>query len=169
MMSGDYWGHSQNGQGAGVPESLCAHLTGTAERAGGFAQRLGIASHAKAAGLLHDLGKYADQMQRRLKGGSEPGRDHWSIGAYAALLTFKKRELAATAIAAAIEGHHTGLPILRSLCDHAEELSKSFKTEPDRFTDTDLEKLRERFFADGFAPLKLDREESLGDDTRGAS
>jgi hypothetical protein len=29
-------------------------------------------------GFLHDLGKYADQFQRRLCDPREPGRDHWT-------------------------------------------------------------------------------------------
>lgn len=68
-MSEDFWGHSENGKGRGVPESLRDHSTRTTTRAAEFAERLGMASLAKAAGMLHDLGKYADQMQRRLKGG----------------------------------------------------------------------------------------------------
>jgi len=82
-MSEDFWGHSENGKGRGVPESLRDHSTRTATRAAEFAERLGIAPLAKAAGMLHDLGKCADQMQRRLKGASESGRDHWSVGSYA--------------------------------------------------------------------------------------
>lgn len=36
------------------------------------------------AGLLHDLGKYADRFQARLRG-EDSGLDHWSQGAWLAL------------------------------------------------------------------------------------
>lgn len=168
-MPEEYWGHSANDRGAGVPEFLRDHLAGTAKRAGDFGEKLGIGSLAGAAGLLHDLGKYADQMQRRLKGNSEPGRDHWSVGAYAALCRFRKRELEAVAIAAAIEGHHAGLPTLRPLATYAEKLVELFASEPSRFTDVEIETLVDRFKSDGLEIPRLNRDESLKSESQVAS
>lgn len=61
------------------------------------------ADEARLAGLLHDLGKYGDSFQARLRG-DETGVDHWSIGALEAFQSFK-----ALGAALAIEGHHVGL------------------------------------------------------------
>ena len=76
-----YLAHSPNDDGAGVPESLRDHLQAVANRTAGFATAFGADEQGYAAGLLHDLGKYADQFLRRLQVPGEPGRDHWSMGA----------------------------------------------------------------------------------------
>jgi CRISPR-associated endonuclease/helicase Cas3 len=86
-------------------EPLRDHLRDVAERAASFAQPFGGADKARLAGLLHDLGKYSDRFTRRLEG-SESGLDHWSAGAWAALL---ERKAQGTPAALAIQGHHIGL------------------------------------------------------------
>ena len=60
---GCYYGHSANDHGAGVPELLSDHLKRVAEDAAQFASAFGAQEQARAAGLLHDLGKYAEQFQ----------------------------------------------------------------------------------------------------------
>ena len=80
-VGGRFLGHSANADGAGVPELLADHLRQVAELAGRFAEPFGAEEQARAAGLLHDLGKYSDQFQRRLRDPHERGRDHWTIGA----------------------------------------------------------------------------------------
>src|ERR1039458_9880953 len=79
--AGRFYGHSANADGAGVPELLADHLRRVTELAERFAKAFGAGEQASAAGLLHDLGKYADQFQRRLCDPHERGRDHWTIGA----------------------------------------------------------------------------------------
>ena len=82
---------------------LKEHLTAVGKLAaihGGVAP---WADEAALAGLLHDLGKYADRFQARLEG-KDSGLDHWSQGAWIALS--KHRAIAA---ALAIQGHHVGL------------------------------------------------------------
>lgn len=86
-------------------EPLKDHLQDVAERAAGFAEAFGAADEARAAGLLHDLGKYSDLFTDRLNGKAR-GLDHWSIGAWAALNQLKQHGIAA---ALAIQGHHVGL------------------------------------------------------------
>lgn len=96
-----YWAHSENDHAE--RHRLATHLVSVArvasERAGDAAWR----QEAELAGKLHDLGKYGDLFQKRLDG-AESGLDHWSAGAYAALVHFKSM-----ASALAIEGHHIGL------------------------------------------------------------
>lgn len=84
---------------------LQEHLESVARRAGEFAALFDADQEARIAGLLHDLGKYSDLFQARLRG-EVSGLDHWSIGAWAALTYYKTSAIAA---ALAIEGHHTGL------------------------------------------------------------
>lgn len=89
------------------------HLKGTGELAAHFAQPFGGGRLAYLAGLLHDVGKYDPQFQKRLSG--DPTRvDHSTAGAY--LLSqgelvptgLEDRILAGLA-AYAIAGHHAGL------------------------------------------------------------
>ena len=63
---------------------------------------LPLTDEAYFCGQLHDLGKYADLFQARLRG-EVSGLDHWSSGAWLAL------ENQSVASALAIQGHHIGL------------------------------------------------------------
>jgi CRISPR-associated helicase Cas3/CRISPR-associated endonuclease Cas3-HD len=107
-----YFAHSANPVGDRHP--LSQHLEGVAGLACEFAKAAPWAGEARLAGLLHDLGKYADRFQARLRG-EDAGLDHWSQGAWIALLRHR-----AKAAALAIQGHHVGLrrgdaPALKSL------------------------------------------------------
>jgi len=84
---------------------LKTHLQKVADRAAEYADRFGVSSESYLAGLLHDMGKYGDLFQKRLKG-EITGIDHWSTGAWAALTKYK---LSGIAAALAIQGHHIGL------------------------------------------------------------
>ena len=80
------------------------HLRQVAELAKGFASPLALGTEATLAGLLHDLGKYADRFQARLDDNSIHGINHWAAGAARAA------ELHLHNSAFAVDGHHTGMP-----------------------------------------------------------
>jgi CRISPR-associated endonuclease/helicase Cas3 len=71
-----------------------------------FAAPLGLADEAELAGLLHDLGKYAERFQSRLRNPAIHGINHWAAG------TAHAAALKAWAVAFAADGHHTGIPAL---------------------------------------------------------
>jgi CRISPR-associated endonuclease/helicase Cas3 len=128
-------------------EPLRVHLAAVAARAGAYAGAFGAADEGQAAGLLHDLGKYSERFTRRLEG-REQGLDHWSLGAWAAL---EKLRQAGIAIALAVQGHHVGLqrgdgPALRELLPRrlAERHPLGLA-----LTETDVQRLLDRFAADG--------------------
>ena len=83
-------------------QTVYDHLAGTARLAGSFAAPFGAQSEAEFAAWLHDVGKYSDAFQLRLKGG--PKVDHSTAGAQEAWV----RQHPHTAFAVA--GHHSGLP-----------------------------------------------------------
>lgn len=83
---------------------LCAHLRNVAARARLFAEPLNLAEEAELAGLLHDLGKYSDRFQARLRNPSIHGINHWAAGAARAA------ELHLHSSAFSVDGHHTGIP-----------------------------------------------------------
>jgi CRISPR-associated endonuclease/helicase Cas3 len=99
-MTEPFFAHSANAQGQ--KHLLANHLTDVAEAAGNFVGDKLWVDEAVLAGQLHDLGKYADLFQARLRG-EVNGLDHWSPGAWVAL------EHHAVAAALAIQGHHIGL------------------------------------------------------------
>lgn len=83
-------------------QTVYDHLAGTARLAGSFAAPFGAQSEAEFAAWLHDVGKYSDAFQLRLKGG--PKVDHSTAGAQEAWV---RQHLHA---AFAVAGHHSGLP-----------------------------------------------------------
>ena len=83
-------------------QTVYDHLAGTARLAGSFAVPFGAQSEAEFAAWLHDVGKYSDAFQLRLKGG--PKVDHSTAGAQEAWV---RQHLHA---AFAVAGHHSGLP-----------------------------------------------------------
>lgn len=91
--------------------SLCQHLIETGERAAGFLEPVGCGDFARAAGLLHDLGKYSREFQARLRGG--PHCDHSTAGAKVAIDEYGNGDAHKASpgkmLAFAIAGHHAGL------------------------------------------------------------
>lgn len=98
-----YLAHSANYHGNS--ELLCQHLQDVGRRAGDFAADFNAKKEAELTGLLHDLGKYGNLFKKRLEG-EVRGVDHWSPGAWAALMNYKQKGIAS---AIAIQGHHIGL------------------------------------------------------------
>lgn len=127
-------------------QRLDDHLRGTAELARQFAEAFGAGDWAYLAGLLHDLGKYADQFQRRLRNPSkEIGRDHSTPGA-AAILECYKQISEITALA--VEGHHIGLQTIRkSYKDWLREIHANLSTieKANTYTDVNFKLLLDRF------------------------
>ncbi len=100
-----YFAHTQtNPDGTVAPESewqlLAQHLQNVADIAARFAEASKMEPEARLAGLLHDLGKYAQRFQQRLRNPKVRGINHWAAGAVqgSGLLSY------------AIDGHHKGLP-----------------------------------------------------------
>lgn len=142
-----YFGHSANESGEW--QTLLEHSTGVAARIrvaleGWVGQDEGV-----FAGLAHDLGKYPDSFQDRLRGiGS--GYDHWSAGAH---LAIQQGMLAA---AFAVYGHHVGLPRMgeiRSL-KRLEEFGKAHPLQL-KLTTEDPAVILERMAEDGLALPKV--------------
>lgn len=86
-------------------EPLRNHLQRVAERAAEYARELDAADEGYLTGLLHDLGKYSEMFTARLERRIS-GLDHWSAGAWTALM---ERRALGRAAALAIQGHHIGL------------------------------------------------------------
>ncbi|UKL14248.1 CRISPR-associated helicase Cas3' [Dissulfurimicrobium hydrothermale] len=91
-------------------QPLIEHLQNTAKLACKFGADANVAELAYIAGLIHDLGKYSAEFQKRLEGG--PRVNHSTAGAkeLRALLTGKPQEIFAQLLAYPIMGHHAGLP-----------------------------------------------------------
>ncbi len=87
----------------GRTQTVPAHLEGTAERCAAFANAFGAEEQGRLVGLAHDIGKYSDAFQRRLRGSPEQV-DHATAGAFECIRS--GQPLAAFAVA----GHHGGLP-----------------------------------------------------------
>ncbi len=88
----------------GSLQPLKDHLEGVAALAEEFAAPFGGGAHARRAGLLHDLGKYSPDGQRRMNDPAHaPKVDHSTAGAKEA------KDLGDPFAAFAVAGHHAGL------------------------------------------------------------
>lgn len=110
----------QEKTGEWIVHSLEEHLNGVAKLAKGFASEFGNGDWAKAAALLHDLGKGSSDFQEyicdksgyksdaHIENESIPGRvNHSTHGAVWAIDNFPKT---GKILAYLISGHHAGLP-----------------------------------------------------------
>lgn len=93
-------------------QSLQAHLLGTGKLAETFAGKFDAGALGAIAGLLHDIGKYAPDFQKRVRG-ANCRADHTTAGTQAAW------EICPP-LAFAIAGHHGGLPDGGTVYDTAE-------------------------------------------------
>lgn len=91
---------------SGKWQFLNDHLRNVADLAKQFATPIHLSAEAELAGLLHDLGKYAERFQLRLRNPAVHGINHWAAG------TAQAAALKAWAVAFAADGHHTGIPAL---------------------------------------------------------
>ncbi|MCD8098678.1 MAG: CRISPR-associated helicase Cas3' [Lachnospiraceae bacterium] len=99
----------------GHTQTVKAHLEGTAALAEQFASAFGAAEWGRWAGLAHDIGKYSQPFQRRIRDPDHaPRTDHSTAGAQEA---FNQRLLP---ISFAVAGHHAGLPDFGSRQDTAD-------------------------------------------------
>lgn len=96
-------------------QTLQEHLEGTAKLAGQFADAFGYKTWGYYCGKLHDIGKYSEKFQRRIRGGEEIV-DHATAGAQ---LCCEKRGFY-NAIGYCIAGHHSGLPDTGERADTAD-------------------------------------------------
>jgi CRISPR-associated endonuclease Cas3-HD len=144
MESNNSWfAHSQNSLGR--RHLLREHLAAVSRFAGNFVEGLPWAGEARISGLLHDLGKYGDLFQARLRGEAK-GIDHWSAGVWAAL--HKCRSVAA---ALAVQGHHLGLQQLDKDALRALDPTCLAESHPLglQLSETRLDVLLNRFTTDG--------------------
>lgn len=99
------------------------HLQGTARLAEKFAEKFGNADWGFFCGMLHDIGKYSDEFQKKIQGDINLKVDHSTAGAQVC----KQLEGYYQFVSYCIAGHHSGLPdygrkgATSTLCDRLEK------------------------------------------------
>ena len=107
MTSEKYYAHTTPD---GRLQTIEEHAKGTAERAKEYASAFGFGDAAYAAGLFHDVGKYAPAFQARLRGAGEK-YEHSSAGMRLfAERAAQRRSNADMLLAFAIAGHRSSRP-----------------------------------------------------------
>jgi len=124
--------HSLDGRPSGEWEPLSHHLAAVGGRAARFAAAFGWGETARAAGLLHDIGKCSAAFQayiarpRNDAGGGSRGPDHSTAGARVAQTAYGPT--LGRLLAFAIAGHHAGLADAKDLRRRLDE--GSYAVEP---------------------------------------
>jgi len=104
-----YYAHSTQNPDKTDWQLLKDHLTQVATLSRSFADDFRAGDLAYTCGLLHDLGKYSQDFQKRLAG-SNIRVDHSTAGSREATQRFKdKQEAAGLLFAYVVAGHHGGL------------------------------------------------------------
>lgn len=120
-----YYAHS-SGTDKSTWQSLKEHLQAVSDAGAGYAAAFGASQFAQAAGMLHDLGKYSQEFQKRLEGA--PIRvDHSTAGAKEALRLYGLG--VGRVLAYAISGHHRGVPDYGTVEDER-SLESRLQSEP---------------------------------------
>ncbi len=81
-----FYAHSENA--VGDWHALAEHLVCVAKISEKYLSGWHCAEEGGLAGMLHDLGKYGDLFQARLRG-EVSGLDHWSQGAWLSLAEYQ--------------------------------------------------------------------------------
>lgn len=105
MHGSQFFAHSTANQDQTDWQPLAEHLTSVGQLAAEHAAPFGAQRLAEIAGLLHDIGKYTDEFQRRING-DLIRVDHATRGA---MLAVERYGLAGHLLAYGIAGHHAGL------------------------------------------------------------
>ncbi len=103
------------------------HLENTAKIANDLGKDAGLSEFAYIVGILHDIGKYSNNFQRKISG-SNIKVDHSTAGAKEVKKLFSKssrQEIIGTLLAYCIAGHHAGLPDFGSGIDMDDERTLS--------------------------------------------
>lgn len=111
MSSNLFFAHSLENKDESFWQLLGDHLIAVSELAGSHGEKFGAEVAAARSGLLHDLGKYTQGFQNRLRGGERV--DHSTAGASEILKAIGQRpesSVMAQLVAHCIAGHHAGLP-----------------------------------------------------------
>ena len=142
-------------------QTLTDHLTNVSVLAGTYAQTFTTREMGETCGLLHDIGKYSDDFQKRIRGDNIQ-TDHSTAGAKTADLLAAEQHnpyssLAYHLMSYIIAGHHGGLPnrghanasgLFQRLQNSNPELYAAWKNEiPQTFPD-----LSEFFTTQTFVP-----------------
>jgi CRISPR-associated endonuclease/helicase Cas3 len=104
-------------------QPLEEHLRGVGARAQGFAEMFDSGQWGRIAGLWHDLGKYQQEFQEKLRGRAI-SVEHSGAGA---ALAFQKDRSLGMPLAFAIAGHHAGLANFRDSNADARPLIERLK------------------------------------------
>ena len=106
MARTTFFAHSHPSLKSARWHALSEHLDNTGARAAAFLDAVNAADLGRAAGLLHDLGKYSDEFQQRLAGKASRV-DHSTAGAQIAMKRYPGP--LGKIIAYCVAGHHAGL------------------------------------------------------------
>ena len=134
-------------------QTIKEHLDGTAERASKFADKFGKADWGYCCGMLHDIGKYSNEFQKKIKDETNNLVDHATAGAQLCMNLGQYYQFLSYCIA----GHHAGLPdygntaIASSLCGRRKKTIADYEAYEDEIEIPELKS----------APIKIEQGKNL--------
>ncbi|MFO7718384.1 MAG: CRISPR-associated endonuclease Cas3'', partial [Desulfohalobium sp.] len=103
----EFYAHTKEGQPPSEWQKLDSHIQNVAGLASKAAAYFGAGDWGQVAGLLHDIGKYRSDFQKKLINQSNKYVDHKGVGAK---LVWEEWGNPGKLLGYCIAGHHGGLP-----------------------------------------------------------
>ncbi|SHJ84052.1 CRISPR-associated endonuclease/helicase Cas3 [Anaerobranca californiensis DSM 14826] len=104
-----FYAHSKKGSSKENWQSLKEHLENTAKISSDFASKFDARELGFLVGLIHDIGKYSQEFQRRLQGSKIPV-DHSTAALKELMNNYPNFKSIVKVLGFIVSGHHSGLP-----------------------------------------------------------
>lgn len=111
----EYTAHKREADGKEINQPLTEHLKNVGELCAKFAEPVGLSECGRVTGLLHDIGKYQEDFQKKIKENKNIRVDHSTPGAFEAC------KLGLNMSTFCIAGHHGGLPNMGNRTDTSDD------------------------------------------------
>ncbi len=127
----EYYAHTSDNPNK-TWQTIANHLENTANIAGSFASKFNARDFGYICGMLHDIGKYSQEFQKKIRG-EILMVDHSTAGAQEVMSLYGEKQ--GKLMAYCIAGHHSGLPNYGTAASFEGTLSARFRKDIEDYSE----------------------------------